>query len=101
MIKKKNFWLAIGIIAVGTLIPPLAAYFCKFRSPEFSKQIDDWVAFATYFSPFATLFTGCAIFLLSWYIYEAQAANEKERNKAREANLTSTLTFRHHVCYYN
>src|SRR2546421_7743107 len=76
----------IGLLTFTfTIITPSFLYFYNFHSDSISNQSSDWVAFSRYLSPFTTLFSGCAIFLLTWYINEVREANEKDRNKAREA----------------
>src|SRR2546426_11775799 len=76
--KKRSFSPPIFPIALSTLvvIVPVVFYLSRFGSLPPSKHLDDWVEFSRYLAPFATLFSGCAIVFLTWWIYKDRTAIE-------------------------
>jgi hypothetical protein len=78
--KNRSFLRsAIIPIALSSLIiiVPTIFYLGYFHSPALSNQFNDWVSFSNYLSPFATLFSGCTILFLTWYLHKNRAAIEK------------------------
>jgi len=92
--RKKSFSPPI-CLALSTLvvIVPVVFYWCRFGT-TLSRNFGDWVEFSKYLSPFATLFSGCAIGILTWWLYDDRKAIEKERARLEKPLITFRRTRR-------